>query len=101
MIDTLFTNRSHKRLPTMRSTQLSSAARSIRLLALGTLLVAGAGLVGCARDGTTTGSLPDDYRTRHPIVIAESEHVIDVPIASGDRRLTAGARDVIRGFAQS
>ncbi|MDQ0318561.1 pilus assembly protein CpaD [Pararhizobium capsulatum DSM 1112] len=85
----------------MRSTQLSSAARSIRLLALGTLLVAGAGLVGCARDGTTTGSLPDDYRTRHPIVIAESEHVIDVPIASGDRRLTAGARDVIRGFAQS
>lgn len=101
MIDTLFTNRSLKRLQTMRSTQLSGLARSVRLAALGALLVAGAGLAGCARDDTTTGSLPDDYRTRHPIVIAEAEHVIDIPIASGDRHLTIGAREVIRGFAQS
>ena len=87
-----------ERLPTMRSTLLSGAARSIRLVALGALVAAA--LAGCARDDTTTGSLPDDYRTRHPIVIAEAEQVLDVPVASGDRRLTQGALDVIRGFAQ-
>ncbi|OLP62294.1 pilus assembly protein [Xaviernesmea oryzae] len=57
-------------------------------------------LAGCAnRDATTTGSLPDDYRTRHPIVIAEAEHALDVPLSAGDHRLTVGARDVIKGFA--
>nr|WP_075291099.1 CpaD family pilus assembly protein [Pararhizobium arenae] len=85
----------------MRSTDFFDTSRSLRLLALGVLLAAGTSLAGCARDNTTTGSLPDDYRTRHPIVIAESEHAIDVPIASGDRHLTISAREVIRGFAQS
>jgi pilus assembly protein CpaD len=57
-------------------------------------------LAGCgSKDNLSTGSIPDDYRTRHPIVIAEGERVIDIPVASGDRRLTAGTRDVIRGFA--
>ncbi|WP_164924543.1 CpaD family pilus assembly protein [Sinorhizobium fredii] len=57
-------------------------------------------LAGCgSKDNLATGSIPDDYRTRHPIVIAEGERVIDIPVASGDRRLTAGTRDVIRGFA--
>lgn len=97
MTDAHIQHRFLERLPTMRST--SGAARSFRLLALGA--VVGAALVGCARDNTATGSLPDDYRTRHPIVIAEAEQVLDVPVASGDRSLTMGARDVIRGFAQA
>ncbi|WP_413813825.1 CpaD family pilus assembly protein [Rhizobium sp. Root482] len=74
--------------------------RFARLAAVGLVLVAGTSLAGCAnRDNLSTGALPDDYRTRHPIVIAEAEHSIDIPIASGDRHLTKGARDVIRGFA--
>jgi len=57
-------------------------------------------LAGCAnRDGVTTGSLPDDYRTRHPIVIAEAQKTIDIPIAAGDRKLTRGQSEVIAGFA--
>jgi pilus assembly protein CpaD len=61
-----------------------------------------AGLSGCAnRDQTATGSLPDDYRTRHPIIVGESERAIDIPVASGDHRLTIGTRDVIKGFAQT
>lgn len=99
MTDAHLQHRFLERLPTMRSTQLSGAARSFRLIALGAIV--GAALAGCARDNTTTGSLPDDYRTRHPIVIAEAEQVLDVPVASGDRRLTPGAREVIRGFAQT
>ncbi|WP_371742536.1 CpaD family pilus assembly protein [Ensifer sp. ENS09] len=64
------------------------------------LVLAGSLLAGCGtRDNLATGSIPDDYRTRHPIVLAEGERVIDIPIASGDRRLTQGTRDVIAGFA--
>ncbi|MBM3089768.1 pilus assembly protein CpaD [Ensifer sp. T173] len=63
------------------------------------LLVAAGLLVGCGtKDNLSTGSIPDDYRTRHPIVLAEGERTIDIPIASGDRRLTQGTRDVISGF---
>lgn len=59
-----------------------------------------AALSGCARpDGMSTGSLPDDYRTRHPIVVGEAEKVIDIPIASGDRHLSIGQSEVIAGFA--
>ncbi|CAN7303226.1 CpaD family pilus assembly protein [Rhizobium sp. LjRoot98] len=86
----------------MRPNIFARPARLARLITIGALLVAGTSLAGCAnRDNMSTGALPDDYRTRHPIVIAEAEHAIDVPVGSSDRRLTAGARDVIRGFAQS
>jgi pilus assembly protein CpaD len=76
---------------------------SLRRLALAGLLVASAGLVqGCAsRDGMSTGAIPDDYRSRHPITLSEAEHTLDVPIASGDSRLTVGVSDAIRGFAAS
>lgn len=57
-------------------------------------------LSGCgSRDRLATGSLPDDYRTRHPIVLTESEQTMDIPIATGDRELTVSMRDNIRGFA--
>ena len=54
-----------------------------------------------AHDGsrTTTGALPDDYRTRHPIVVGEQERTIDIPIATGATRLTRGQSEVIAGFA--
>ncbi len=66
-----------------------------------TLFLAIAALTsGCAnRDGMTTGSLPDDYRTRHPIIVGEAEKTIDIPIAAGDQGLTRGQREVIAGFA--
>ena len=57
-------------------------------------------LGSCANpDGVTTGSLPDDYRTRHPIVVGEAEKTIDIPIAPGDQGLTRGQSEVIAGFA--
>ncbi|MCF3642844.1 CpaD family pilus assembly lipoprotein [Rhizobium sp. TRM95111] len=57
---------------------------------------------GCAsRDATTTGALPDDYRTRHPIVVGEQEKTLDIPIATAATELTRGQGEVIAGFAQS
>nr|WP_316651441.1 CpaD family pilus assembly protein [uncultured Gellertiella sp.] len=53
---------------------------------------------GHQQDQLTTGGIPDDYRTRHPIVLAEVEQTIDVPIGSTDRMLSIGSQDVINGF---
>ncbi|MFA1675629.1 CpaD family pilus assembly protein [Rhizobium mongolense] len=78
-----------------------SAKFPMRWAMLGAAVLAGAMLSGCAapRDNLTTGGIPDDYRQRHPIVVAEAEQTVDIPVASTDRRLTIAQRDMIRGFA--
>jgi pilus assembly protein CpaD len=58
-------------------------------------------LSSCGNSQMTTGSISDDYRTRHPIVLAEGAYTLDVPVASGDVRLTIGQKDMVRGFAQN
>lgn len=59
-------------------------------------------LSGCAnRDSVTVGSVPDDYRTNHPIMIAEKEEVLDLPVAAGDRGMTRPHRTAIDGFLDS
>ncbi len=56
-------------------------------------------LAGCAkRDSITVGAVPDDYRTNHPIVIAEKEEVLDLPVAAGDRGITRSQKIAIDGF---
>ncbi|TIU88340.1 MAG: pilus assembly protein CpaD, partial [Mesorhizobium sp.] len=60
--------------------------------AIPVLMVAVAALLGgCAdlkRDSITVGAVPDDYRTTHPIVIAEKNLKIDLPVGAGDRGMT-------------
>lgn len=56
-------------------------------------------LAGCAhRDSITVGAIPDDYRTNHPIVIAEKNEKIDLPVGAGDRGMTGSQRDTLLGF---
>ncbi len=63
-------------------------------------VAAAALLAGCAsRDSITVGSVPDDYRTNHPIVISEKEKAIDIPVASTDHRMTKIQKVAIEGFA--
>ncbi|MDX8520560.1 CpaD family pilus assembly protein [Mesorhizobium dulcispinae] len=60
-----------------------------------------ASLAGCAnfhRDSLTVGAIPDDYRTNHPIVIAEKNQKIDLPVGAGDRGMTVSQRDTLLGF---
>jgi pilus assembly protein CpaD len=60
-----------------------------------------AAMAGCAnRDNMATGSIDDDYRQRHPIVLTQAEHNVDIPVAPADRHLVNGMRDTIRGFTQ-
>jgi pilus assembly protein CpaD len=56
-------------------------------------------LAGCAkRDSIQVGSIPDDYRTNHPIIIGEREQVLDLPVGAGEMSLSRGHREVIGGF---
>ncbi|MES0003536.1 CpaD family pilus assembly protein [Mesorhizobium sp. M0062] len=58
-----------------------------------------ASLAGCAkRDSITVGAIPDDYRTTHPIVIAEKNQKLDLPVGAGDRGMTGSQRDTLLGF---
>lgn len=82
---------------------MKGAAKSPRYkIAAAAMLAASAVLLaGCGNSQLTTGSIPDDYRTRHPIVLAEGEHALDIPVASGDVRLSIGMKDTVKGFAQN
>jgi len=68
------------------------------------LLVAASLLSGCAGwpgRSVEVGAVPDDYRTNHPIIVAEKERTVDLPVASGDRKLTISMREIVRGAAQN
>jgi pilus assembly protein CpaD len=85
---------------TVPGSRIASPAR-IRRPAVSILGVAALALVaGCAgpRDSVVVGAIPDDYRTNHPIVIAEKDQVIDLPVGASDRGMTAGQRDTLAGF---
>ncbi|WP_245408239.1 CpaD family pilus assembly protein [Zhengella mangrovi] len=65
------------------------------------VLAAATALGGCAsmkRDHVIVGSVPQDYRTNHPITIAEREAVYDVPVAQDAKALSKAQGDAIRGF---
>lgn len=66
-------------------------------LLLVTVSLAGCGSLG--RDPIQVGSVPEDYRTRHPIVLSEQEKTLDIPVASGARELNVPVQSNIRAFA--
>lgn len=80
----------------------NSKFRLLRLATSVVVISVAAVLTSCAArpDRVTTSSVPDDYRLRHPITLAEVQHTLDVPIGSGERTLTTPLRDLVRGFAQ-
>ncbi|MEZ5807707.1 MAG: CpaD family pilus assembly protein [Zhengella sp.] len=64
-------------------------------------LAAATALGGCGalkRDHVTVGSVPQDYRTNHPITIAEREAVYDLPVAQDARGLSRAQTEAVRGF---
>lgn len=57
-------------------------------------------VTGCAkRDNFTVGSVPSDYRTAHPIVIAEKEQTLDIPVAAGADKLSNASISNVKAFA--
>jgi pilus assembly protein CpaD len=80
-----------------------NASKGLRLAGVAAMIVASTMLASCGSiraDTQTTNSIPDDYRTRHPITLAEVEHNLDVPVSVGQNKLTPATRDLVTGFAQ-
>ena len=76
----------------------NKAGRALRLIPVAMLISAGLA-TGCAkRDSIVVGSVPDDYRTNHPIVVAEKEEVIDIPVGRSDFRASKTQRIAMAGF---
>lgn len=74
-------------------------ARTVRASAVAAAIAAAALLAGCAnRDSIVVGATPDDYRTNHPIVIAEKDVTIDIPVGTFDTQLSRVQRTAIDGF---
>jgi pilus assembly protein CpaD len=75
---------------------------SIRRLSLLAAAAAVASLSGCAafqnRHDIIVGSVPDDYRTSHPIILNEREEMLDVPVSASDRHITVAQRSSIQAF---
>jgi pilus assembly protein CpaD len=69
------------------------------------LALAGAAIVlgACnhTQDVTTTASIPEDYRLRHPIVVQESNQSIVIFVGQNRGGLTADQRADVMGLAQS
>lgn len=80
----------------------SSTLSPARAPLVARLLLAAAAVAlasGCAkRDSVVVGAIPDDYRTNHPIVIAEKEEKLDLPVAASSRGATASQRASLEGF---
>jgi pilus assembly protein CpaD len=73
-----------------------------RTLVLAAIALSMTSLSGCGlfhnRHSIEVGSVPDDYRTNHPIVLSEQEEMLDVPVGSSDTQVSVAQRDSIRGF---
>ncbi|UVK38951.1 CpaD family pilus assembly protein [Mesorhizobium sp. AR10] len=94
-------SQSASKVMTMVATVWSSRERIYRSAIPILAIAVAASLAGCAnlkRDSVTVGAIPDDYRTTHPIVIAEKNEKIDLPVGAGDRGMTRFQRDTLSGF---
>lgn len=66
------------------------------------LLLAASVLSACgsySKDNFTVGSVDDNYKTRHPIVIDEKEQTLDIPVGSDTVALPRAQASATEGFA--
>lgn len=78
------------------------SCRMIRMTLLSAMVAATALAGGCAnyqQDHMTVSSVPDDYRTRHPIVVGQSEISEDIVVSVQARELSYRDRAVVEDFA--
>lgn len=85
------------------SASRSTAPRAARRLLAAVLIASGGLVTGCAypgNDQVVTGSVGNDYRTRHPIVVSQSETAEDIVISDNARKLSQRDRDLAIDFAR-
>lgn len=90
----------HKDTVSMKRDVQRPLIGNFKLKSVAAIILAGAVLGGCAKvHNIEVGSVPDDYRAKHPIIISEKEEVVDIPVASNDRTMNYGTTSIVRGFA--
>jgi len=62
------------------------------------MLVAGCGSYN--KDHITVGTIPTDYRTKHPIIVSDNEIYEDLAISASTRVLSLRDRNVVRSIGQ-
>lgn len=80
--------------------QDGSQRNLMKVAALGVIIITT--LSGCenvSKRHFTVGSVSDDYRSRHPIVISEKEQTMDIPVATGSKGLPQPEISAVVGFA--
>jgi len=84
-------------------TAKSSLMRNRALRVAGTLIGAAVALGACTHTDNldTTAGIPDDYRLRHPIAVAEVNQSIVVFVGRGRGGLTAEQRTDVMGLARN
>ena len=82
-------------------TRVPNLKRSLRIAAA--LLGASAALGACTHtdQDTVTGSIPNDYRQRHPIVVQDANRTTEVFVGTGRGGLTSAQRSDIAGLAET
>nr|WP_321454533.1 CpaD family pilus assembly protein [uncultured Cohaesibacter sp.] len=57
-------------------------------------------LVACQSNREVTGSVEQDYRLRHPIMLQQSARTIDIPVGVNSERLTPSSQSALEAFAR-
>lgn len=83
-------------------TRNTQAGRARTLSLFGALVVGAIALGGCnLTSDVVTGTVPDDYRQRHPIAVTEGEQSIVVFVGRARGNLTETQRDDVMGLART
>src|SRR6185369_8314258 len=84
----------------MRSTSVKLAKlRAAHMARLAAIVGCATMITGCNTTREITGSTPIDYRQRHPIVVQEGRHAIDLFIGEKRGTLTPSQRVDVFAFA--
>lgn len=82
----------------MSSSQSSHGRKAARLISLAACSLM---LVACESNRKEiTGSVPDDYRLRHPITLEQSARTLDIPVGMHSEKLTPSNVSAISEFAR-
>lgn len=100
---THFSNTNSKPLQVAKSKKCLRGISS-RAILPGILLATAFTMAGCAghsKNHFTVGSVPSNYKTKHPIIVDEKEQVLDIPVASSAHDLPLASASSVEGFAHA
>ena len=83
-----------RRQPRRMSFAVAAIAASLPMATL-------AGCAGYSKDRFVVGSVSENYKTRHPIILGEEEQTLDIPLSKGMVDLPRASAGAVTGFANA